>query len=182
MENWSLYANLVLVGIIIGAVLGALLAIHISRLRDYREPYYFPREQYDYYGYPRRQHLGNSALYLIGLIGLIILWLAGSRLRANQANLSLGLDWPALQAGAAPAANEPAGRIAYLEFGAYPDWDAAQEAKHLLSAESGQQLDVVQCLDAGTPYRVVAGPYRNAAQAKQDQLAYRLKAAVAHYE
>jgi hypothetical protein len=182
MENWNLYANLVLVGILIGAVLGAALAIQISRWRDYREPYYLPREQYDYYGYPRRQHLGSSFLYLIGLIALIVLWLAGSKLRANQASLSFGLDWPALQARTAPAASEPAGRIAYLEFGAYADWDAAQEAKQLFSEESGQQLDVVQCLDAVAPYRVVLGPYRNAAQAKHDQVASRFRAAVAHYE
>ena len=184
MENWSLYTTLILIGILVGAALGAMLAIQASRLRDYSTPYYMPRDQPDYYGYgyPRRQHLGTGLLYVIAIICLIILWLAGSKLQANQAGIGFGLEWPGFQTSAtARSVNQP-GRVSYLEFGAYAGWEAAQEAKRYLSAESGQLLDVVQCLDAQAPFRVVSGPFRNAAEAEQYQHRYNLRAELAHYE
>lgn len=174
MQDWSLYTSLILGGAFFGALLVAALALVLQRGRGYGYPPPYRRRYYY-----RRQNASGFWLLLVLAI-LLLLMLSKSGISLQQAN---ALSLPAANwAPSSSPAPKAAPRTCYLEFGAYPSWGSAQDARRRLQVEHQQVLEVLRCREAGSPYRVVYGPFRNFDDAEQYRKRYELRARVTVYD
>ena len=180
LENWSLYL------IIAGAFLGGLLIASATRrghgyydpppdyYRGGRRRYY---HDYPYGGYGYRRDSGwGFAVFLI-LVILALLWVFGGGEKAQQASVIPTLESSAAQQPETVQVYE----TCYLEFGAYPSWQLAHDARVRMMVKYEQNLEVLQCDEGQSPYCVVLGPFRNRQKAANYQERYGLRAHIVSY-
>lgn len=179
---------------IISAAVALAVGIALGRPgRPYRQHYgygppypYYPRRRGYYSPYDNRHdEPSGSGACLLAIIGLAaifaLLYLFFSPPSAGsmqQASTQMGTA----RAASTAAQQRPPDKTSYLEFGGYPDWDTAQQAKQQLSVAQEQMLDVVQAWGQPAPFRVVKGPFRNSAEAEDYRRRYRLEAEVVQYD
>ncbi|NBC08745.1 MAG: hypothetical protein GVY26_16265 [Bacteroidetes bacterium] len=106
-----------------------------------------------------------------------MLWIFGGGGKVQQASVI-----PTLGSSAAPQEESvQVYETCYLEFGAYPSWQLAQDARVRMMVKYEQNLEVLQCEDRQSPYCVVLGPFRNRQKAANYQERYGLRAHIVSY-
>lgn len=180
LENWSVY--LIIGGVFLGGLLIASAMRRGPGYYDYPPPdHYRGRRRYhrgryyDDYGYRRDSGCGFAVFLIVTLLAL--LWIFGGSGNAQQAGVI-----PTFESSAAPQQEKvQVYETCYLEFGAYPSWQLAHDARVRMMVKYEQNLEVLQCSECKSPYRIVLGPFRNRKKAANHQERYGLRANIVSY-